>query len=167
MKKSLQVLLLLCAILLLAVMPAMAEETDAMTSASVSDFYGDSALTGDDLMNAINSFSGFYIVSTTNPDGTPNSAFFIYSMLKNEDTYYLQMGLAENHVVVGLALGLGEGLAVYAATPSSEEDAKPYAVAGARMRFKQVTDEELLKTLNTSGSETALFFEVTEIRPLG
>ncbi len=166
MKKSLQVLLLLCAILLLAVMPAMAEETDAMTSASVSDFYGDSALTGDDLMNAINSFSGFYIVSTTNPDGTPNSAFFIYSMLKNEDTYYLQMGLAENQSKQNL-LTNGEGLAVYAATPSSEEDAKPYAVAGARMWFKQVTDEELLKTLNTSGSESALFFEVTEIRPLG
>lgn len=166
MKKSLRVLLLFCTMLLLAVMPAIAEETDAVTSASVADFYGDSALTGDDLMDAINSFSGFYIVSTTNPDGTPNSAFFIYSMLKNEDTYYLQMGLAENQSKQNL-LSNGEGLAVYAATPSSEEDAKPYAVSGARMWFKQVTDEELLKTLNTSDSETALFFEVTEIRPLG
>ena len=166
MKKSLRVLLLFCTMLLLAVMPAIAEETDAVSSASVAELYGDSGLTGDDLMDAFNYLSGFYIVSTTNPDGTPNSAFFIYSMLKNEDTYYLQMGLAENQSKQNL-LTNGEGLAIYAATPSSEEDAKPYAVSGARMWFKQVTDEELLKTLNTSNSETALFFEVTEIRPLG
>ena len=43
--------------LLLAVMPAMAEEADAMTSASASYFYGDSNLTGDSLMDVINSFS--------------------------------------------------------------------------------------------------------------
>lgn len=74
----------------------LAEETDAFTSASVASYYADSALTGDDLMNAINSFSGTYLVCTTNPDGTANAGVFIFACVKNEDKYYIQMGLAEN-----------------------------------------------------------------------
>ena len=84
--KKLVYSLLLCALLLAAALvPAMAEGADAVSSASVADFYGATALTGDELMDAINSFSGFYLVSTTNPDGTPNSAYFIFAMRKNED----------------------------------------------------------------------------------
>lgn len=159
--------LFLCALALTcAFASVVAEGTDAVSSASVADFYGATALTGDDLMNAVNSFSGFYLVSTTNPDGTPNSAVFIFAMLKHEAKYYVQLGLAENQSKQNL-LASGEGLAVYAATPSSEEGAKPYAVAGARIRFKAVTDEALIKALNTRNSDAALFFEVTEVRPLG
>ena len=150
---------------LLACAPALAE-VDAFTSASVTDFYGDNALTGDELMNAINSFSGTYLVCTTNPDGTANAGVFIFACVKNEDKYYIQMGLAENQTKQNL-LRTGEALAVYAANPSTEEGAKPYITAGARMVLQQVTDEELLKVLNVKGSETALFFEITEIKPLG
>lgn len=154
-------------VLAVSAMPAvLAEDTDAFTSASVSSYYGDFALTGDDLMNAINSFSGTYLICTTNPDGTPNAGVFIFACVKNEDKYYIQMGLAENQTKQNL-LRTGEALAVYAATPSAEEGAKPYITAGARMKLKQVTDEELLKVLNVKGSETALFFEITEIKPLG
>ena len=165
--KKLTYSLLLCALLLCAALvPAMAEGADAVSSASVADFYGATALTGDELMDAINSTSGFYLVSTTNPDGTPNSAYFIFAMRKHEDKYYIQLGLAENQSKQNL-LANGEGLAVYAATPSSEEGAKPYAVSGARIRFKAVTDEDLLKALNPEGREGAMYFEVTEVRPLG
>lgn len=166
MKKLLSTLFLSFLLLSVAAMSVCAEEPDAVTSASVSDFYADSALSGDDLMNAINSFSGFYLISTTNPDGTPNSAFFIYSMVKYEDKYYIQLGLAENQSKQNLAQN-GEAIAVYAAAPSSEEGAKPYAVSGARMHLKAVTDEDLLNALNTSGREGALFFEVTQTRSLG
>ena len=51
-----------------------AEIIDAGTSASVADFYGTFGISGDDLMNAINSYSGFYAVATVNEDGTPNTA---------------------------------------------------------------------------------------------
>ena len=66
MKKMLIMILALC----LAVLPVMAETTapDAVTSASVADYYGDGILTGDDLMNAINSYTGFYAVASVNPD---------------------------------------------------------------------------------------------------
>ena len=53
--------LLLCAAMLCTVSAAFAEAPDTYTSASVADYYGAAALTGDDLMNAINSFSGFYL----------------------------------------------------------------------------------------------------------
>ena len=77
-------------------LPALGLAEDAVSSASVANFYADYALTGDDLMNAINSTAGFYLVSTTNPDGSPNAAYFIFGMTKLNDQYYLQLGLAEN-----------------------------------------------------------------------
>ena len=164
MKNLLKTLLLSCLLMALLAVPAMAE--DAVSSASVADFYADTAITGDDLMNAINSFSGTYLVSTANPDGTPNTAFFIFSMVKHEDKYYLQLGLAENQSKANLD-AKGEGMAVYAANPDVAGGAKPYPVAGARIWFKALEDPSLAETLNASGRPGAMFFEITEIRPLG
>jgi len=166
MKNLVKILFLSCALVCMLMMSAAAESPDAVTSASVADFYADSALTGDNLMNAINAFSGTYLVSTTNPDGTPNTAYFIFSMVKHEDNYYLQLGLAENQSKANLEAN-GVGQAVYAALPSNEEGAKPYSVSGARIRFKALEDPSLAEVLNTTGRPGAMFFEITEIRPLG
>ena len=163
MKNLFKTLLLALALAAMFVLPAMAE-SDAVSSASVADFYADAALTGDDLMNAINAFSGTYLVSTANPDGTPNTAYFIFSMVKHEDKYYLQLGLAPNQSKNNLDTN-GEGLAVYAANPVPGE--KEYAVAGARIWFKALEDASLAETLNTSGRPGALFFEVTAVRSVG
>jgi len=164
MKSFLKTLLLSCLMVMLLVVPAMAE--DAVSSASVADFYADAALTGDELMNAINAFSGTYLVATTNPDGTPNMAFFVFSMVKHEDQYYLQLGLAENQSKENLAAG-SEGVAIFGANPDVAAGDKPYPVAGARIRFKALEDPSLAETLNTSGRPGAMFFEITEIRPVG
>ena len=162
MKKLLSLVLSL--MLLACAISAMAEDTVA--SASVADFYAQYALTGDDLMNALNSFSGTYLISTTNPDGTPNTAFFIYSMVKLDGEYYLQLGLAENQSKANL-LANGCGLAVYAANPSGEEGAMPYAVSGARIWFQNVSDEAVLAKLMEGAHEGAMFYEITAVRPLG
>ena len=159
MKKLLVALMLLC-----LVFAASALAEDAVSSASVADFYGETALTGDDLMNALNSFSGFYIITTTNPDGSAHSGFFIYGCVKHEDAYYLQFGLAENQTRQNL-IANGEALAVYAALP--EEGANPYPVAGARMWVKQVTDEDVLSVIGEGAYEGTLFFEIVSIRSLG
>jgi len=164
MKNLLKTLLLSCLMVMLLAVPAMAE--DAVSSASVADFYADAALTGDELMNAINAFSGTYLVATTNPDGTPNMAFFVFSMVKHEDQYYLQLGLAENQSKENLAAG-SEGVAIFGANPDVAAGDKPYPVAGARIRFKALEDPSLAETLNTSGRPGAMFFEITEIRPVG
>lgn len=168
MKKLVLFVLCLAMCLSLAA-PAFAEgeAVDAFTSASVADFYGAAAITGDDLMNALNSFSGFYTIATVNPDGTPNEGYFIYGCVKNGEKYYLQLGLAENQTRQNL-VATGKCVAVYAAAPDmSVEGAKPYAVSGARMFAEMVTDEALIKELNVTGSDTTLFFEIMETRSLG
>ena len=160
-----RIVALLMALLMLGAFAVAEEKVDAVSSASVADYYADGAITGDDLMNAINSFSGTYLVSTANPDGTPNTAFFIFSMVKHEDKYYLQLGLAENQSKANLETN-GNGLAVYAANPV--EGAKPYAVSGARIRFVAIEDQAIVDVLNAdAGRPGALFFEIVEVKPLG
>ena len=163
MKKLMNALLLVLMLALLAV-PAMAE--DAVSSASVADFYADAALTGDDLMNAINSFTGTYLVSSANPDGTPNTAFLVFSMLKNEDKYYLQLGMADNQSKANLTAN-GNGMAVYGANPDVAAGEKPYPIAGARIWFKAVEDAALIETLGAAGRPGSMFFEITASRPVG
>ena len=87
-------------------------------------------------------------------------------VLLHEDKYYLQLGLAENQSKSNLTAH-GEGLAVYAANPDVAGGAKPYPVAGARIWFKALADPSLAEVLNASGRPGAVFFDITEIRPLG
>ena len=56
---------------------------------------------------------------------------------------------------------------MYAATPGTAERDKPFAIAGARMRFVLVEDEVLLTALKGGKESAALFMEVVELLPLG
>ena len=162
MKKIFALLLSLAMLLSLS---ALAEETvDAFTSASVANYYADFALTGDDLMNAVNSQSGCYIVNTTNPDGSPNAGYFIFAIKKLDDKYYLQLGLAANQSKLNLEQN-GEGLCVYAALPAA--DGKPYCVSGARFYFEAIEDQAVIDALMADARQGAMFFEITEVLPLG
>ena len=138
---------------------------DAVSSASQNDFYTDFALSGDELMNAVNEYSGFYVVATANEDGTPQLGYFVYSMLKDGDAYYVMLGLEENQTRVNLER-TGRAEAIYAARPADDEQPQ-YAVSGARMELELVTDEELTQKLNTEGYDTSMFLKVTEAKPLG
>ena len=121
MKKILTMILVLS----LAVLPALAETAvDAVSSASVADYYAAGILTGDDLMNAINSYSGFYAIGSVNADGTPNIGFYIYGCIKIEDKYYLQLGLAPNQTTANIDNG-SELYAMYAALPGEGETILP------------------------------------------
>ena len=142
-----------------------AEIIDAGTSASVADFYGTYGITGDDLMNAINSYAGFYAVATVNEDGTPNVAFFIYGCKKVEDKYYISLGIAENQTRLNV-LRTGEAVAMYGAAPDPASGMS-YAVSGARMTLKLVTDEALLQQLAVPEYPNTLFCEIVGIRSLG
>ena len=153
---------LLLALMMVLPMAAMAE--DAFTSASVANYYGQYALTGDDLMNAVNSQSGCYLVCTTNPDGSPNAGYFIFAIKKLDDKYYLQLGLAPNQSSANLAAN-GEGLAVYAANPV--EGAMAYAVSGARIRFAAIEDQAVIDALMLDARQGAMFFEIVDVQPLG
>ena len=164
MKKLFALLLVLC--LLPAAAFADGEATDAFTSASVADFYGAAALAGDDLMNSINAYNGFFAVASVNPNGTPNIGFYIYSCIKLDDVYYLQLGLSPNQTTVNIENG-SKLMAMYAAAPAGE-GAMPYATAGARMQREKVTDEATVAALKEIAPQgTEMFYEITELRPLG
>ena len=157
------VLVLMIALFLLG-SAAMAE--DVVSSASVSDSFAQFALTGDDLMNAINTFSGTYVVTTVNPDGTPNAAYFIFSMVKHREEYYLQLGLAEDQSKANLNAG-SKGVAVYAANPTGAEGAPAYSVSGARIWFEALEDEAIAAELAAGARPGAAFYKITAVRPLG
>ena len=166
MKKFLAAILMLC----LFALPALAETaetavTDAVSSASVADFYADGILTGDDLMNAINAYSGFYAVASVNADGTPNLGFYIYGCVKVEEKYYLQLGLSPNQTTANVDNG-SELVAMYAALP---EEGATYPTSGARMTLAKVTDDALLEELLKTAPEgfTPMYYEITSVRSLG
>lgn len=164
MKKLFILVLALC----LAALPALAEaaaEPDAVSSASVNDFYGDGILTGDDLMNAINAYSGFYAVASVNEDGTPNLGFYIYGCVKLEETYYLQLGLSPNQTTANVDAG-SELVAMYAALPA---EGATYPTSGARMQLSKVTDDALIEQLLQFAPQgyTPMYYEITLVRSLG
>ena len=163
MKKILSVLL--ACVLLASCAFAAAEAVDTVTTASVANYYG--ALAGDELMEAINSNSGFYAVASVNPDGTPNIAYFIYNMRKLGDTYYIQLGINPNQTTANIDNGSAL-IAMYGALPAADAQLAT-ATSGAKMVLKKVEDEatltELLKTAHEGYSP--MYYEVIETRPIG
>lgn len=92
-------------------------ETDAFTSASVTNHYADFALKGKELMDALNSFSDFYQVANTNPDGFLNMAFIIFGCKELGGKYYQypdrpsrESVTSEPEVYQGRHCGLCQGL---------------------------------------------------------
>ena len=63
------------------------KEVDSVSGASVTDYYGDFGMSGDELMEAVNAPSGSYVIATVNEDGTPLAGFFVYSMLNLFDVF--------------------------------------------------------------------------------
>ena len=156
---------LLLALMMVLPMAAMAE--DAFTSASVANFYADYALTGDDLMNAVNDWygetiKGTYLVCTTNPDGSPNAAVFIFGIKKLGDKYYIQLGLADNQSKANLAR-TGEGLAVF----GFANEGMTFGTGGARFYFTAIEDQAIVDELMKDARPGQMYFEITEVMPLG
>ena len=164
MKKLLAVLLVLCLCLpVLSLAETVAEaEADAVSSASVMDYFG-TLMTPDQLAESISAYNGFFAVATINPDGTPNIGFFIFSAAVREEKLYLQFGLAENQTRANMESGSAV-MVMYAPVPTEGT----YATVGARLICKKVTDEALLAELmETMPQKSDLIYEVTLIRPLG
>ena len=161
MKKILCILTALCLMLPLAAF-AETETTDAVTSASVIDYYG-TLLTPSDLAANISAYNGFFAVATVNPDNTPNIGFFIFSAAEYEGKLYLQFGLAENQTRANMENGSAVTV-MYAPVPTEQ----PYATVGARMTCERVTDAALVETLmGIMPQKSDLIYEVTLIRPIG
>ena len=160
MKKFLCILT--CAVLALSLVCVAEQEVDAVSSASTASYFD--GISGDELMDAINSCTGFYAVASVNSDGTPNIAYFIYAMVKLNDTYYLQLGLSPNQTTLNIDNG-SSLMSMYGKTP----EAYPYASVGARMYLQKVVDEETLLALSafSPAGYTPLYYKVTKTVPMG
>lgn len=159
MKKLLSVLLILCMLIPAA---SLAEGADAVTSASVIDYFG-TLMSPADLAASINAYNGFFSVATVNPDNTPNIGFFIFSAAEYEGKLYLQFGLAENQTRANMESGSAVTV-MYAPLPSEGT----YATVGARLTCERVTDEALVeKLMEIMPQKSDLIYEVTLIRPIG
>ena len=158
MKKLLSILLILCML-----MPAAClAEADAVTSASVIDYFG-TMMTPADLAASINAYNGFFAVATVNPDNTPNIGFFIFSAVEYEGKLYLQFGLAENQTRANMENGSAVTV-MYAPIPTEGA----YATVGARLTCERVSDEALAAALmEIMPQKSDLIYEVTLIRPIG
>ena len=160
MKKLLSLILVLCMLLPAAV--SLAEGTDAVTSASVVDYYG-TVLTPAQLVESISAYNGFFAVATVNPDNTPNIGFFIFSAAEYEGKLYLQFGLAENQTRANMENGSAVTV-MYAPLPTEGT----YATVGARLTCERVTDEALVeKLMEIMPQKSNLIYEVTLIKPIG
>ena len=159
MKKLLSVLLILCMLIPAA---SLAEGADAVTSASVIDYFG-TLMSPADLAASINAYNGFFSVATVNPDNTPNIGFFIFSAAEYEGKLFLQFGLAENQTRANMESGSAVTV-MYAPLPSEGT----YATVGARLTCERVTDEALVeKLMEIMPQKSDLIYEVTLIRPIG
>ena len=158
MKKLLSALLAVCLLLPIAALA----ETDAVSSASVTDYFG-TVLTPAELAASISAYDGFFAVATVNPDNTPNIGFFIFSAAEYEGKLYLQFGLAENQTRANMENGSAVTV-MYAPVPTEGS----YATVGARLTCERVTDEALVETLmGILPQQSDLIYEVTLIRPIG
>ena len=163
--KKILVVLMACAMILTCAFAAAEIAVDAVTTASVANYYG--ALTGDELMDAINSYSGFYAVASVNPDGTPNIAYFIFGMQKIGDVYYIQLGINPNQTTANIENG-SSLIAMYGALPAADAQLQS-ATSGAKMVLRKVEDEAILEELLKTAPEgyAPMYYEVVETRPLG
>ena len=163
---------LICAFICLALLccAALAEQeglpegksVDGVSSASTVYYFD--AIDGDELMDAINSYTGFYAVASVNSDGTPNIAYFIYAMAKLDGEYYLQLGLSPNQTTLNIENG-SDLMAMYGKSP----ELYPYASTGARMYLKKVEDENELQALSafSPAGYTPLYYRVVNVVPMG
>lgn len=78
----------------------------------------------------------------------------------------MQLALAENQSSQNLKRDK-QDVAVYAAVPGTGAEDKPYAVSGARIRFRLVEDEALFKAFQGDFQRPALYGEFAEVLLLG
>lgn len=150
--------------------PTETTSADSFTTASTEKTfsYGETALTGEALWKAFDSFQLAPSVATVNPDGTPNISVVIPgSHTEYDGNDYFVFGLAENQTKKNLETN-GEGAMTVVGGFGDAKGA--LSGTGARISFTVVTDEDekaaVMKT-NDKITKDSILCKVTAINPLG
>ncbi len=154
---GISVMVLIFAVLALCATSSFCDEDiDAVTTASKKFYYAKSSLTGEMLQELINSHHAAFVLSTTNPDNSPNAGFFIPEMPSNST---IKFGLANNQTRQNIERTKKAVLTVYKASPDADRKTRHQ---GARLILR--LDEKKSKNKLT---HKMLIMEIVKVLPLG
>ncbi len=132
------------------------EQVDAFTSASKKNHFSNTCLKGDALMKVIKNHDAAFVLSTTNPDNSPNAAVFMPGIV-SENT--LKFGLADNQSRKNIERTKKAVLTVYKLSYNKTGKNKHQ---GARLFLELVEDETVNKK-----SHTVFIMKIQRVMPLG
>ncbi len=137
---------------------------DAISAASVQNYYVESSLTGPALFEALTKRTVAFSVATSNADGTPNAAVVIPGVV-DENT--LMFGLADNQTKVNLIERKLAVIVAYKYSPEEEDRLKRNI--GARLVVEYIDDaDEVARLMEKTGARPGtMFVRILEIMPLG
>lgn len=136
---------------------ADAISVDAYTSASTKNHYLSSSLSGNLLLDTIRKKEAAFVLSTTNPDGSPNAAVFIPGVVSDS---VLRFGLVKNQTRLNIERTGVAVLTVYRFMPEQPQGRQHN---GARLRLRLINEPEQ----NKNKGFKVIRMEIREILPVG
>ncbi len=132
------------------------EDIDVIASASKKYHYSKTSLTGKALQQVINAHQATFVLSTTNPDNSPNAGVFIPEMTSDST---VKFGLAENQTRQNIEKTKKAVLTVYKFLPEEIGKSSPQ---GARLILELIEE----KSVNQK-SYNILEMKIKKVIPLG
>lgn len=145
---------------------------EPFTTASVPFAKYDKGVTLDEV--ATNVAKGSYLIATTNPDGTPNVGYEIYSYFfkKIGEKFYLSVSTVygtkpSTQSYINLARE-GQGVLVWIDQYDYVgNEGKAFTTRGIKMWVSKTTDAAAIAELNPDAKATTFVFEVVRTLPIG
>ena len=153
MKKNLIVCFVaaFCLLFSTALAAVTVDMVDGVAGASKKNYYEKTSLTGEKLFEAIKSCKVAFVLSTTNPDGSPNAGVFIPGVVSDS---VLKFGMAQNQTALNIKRTKQAVLTVYQLVEG--ESGKKNLHYGARLVLELVESED-----------KALHLKIKSVLPLG
>ncbi len=129
---------------------------DVFTGASTKNHFTENSLTGEALKQVINDHQAAFVLSTTNPDNSPNAAVFIPAMASDST---IKFGLAKNQSRRNIERTKQAVLTVYRYLPQENRQNRHQ---GARLILE--LDEQKSETKK---SHKMIIMKIKQVLPLG
>jgi hypothetical protein len=133
---------------------------DGISGASTKNYYEKGALTDDGLMTVIKERTAGFVLSTVNPDGSPNAGVFIPGMVSGK---ILKFGMARNQTRINIERTKLAVLTVYKYDQDAPDEQLKHQGARLYLKLVQASDPEAAKNSKLS----VINMEITRIAPLG
>lgn len=136
---------------------------DGISGASTKNYYEKGALTDDGLMTVITEKSAGFVLSTVNPDGSPNAGVFIPGIVSGVSGKILKFGMARNQTRINIERTKLAVMTVYKYDQDSPNEQLKHQGARLSLKLIQASDPEPAKNSKFS----VIKMEITRIAPLG